>query len=247
MTRRSRADMRSYWDERAQLNAAWFVDTTLDYEQPDMERFFKVGEEIAAYALDRSPRPPERYQTALEIGSGLGRVSRALTKTFKSVVGIDVSAEMLRRGRGLVPDPQVLFVQGDGSGLSAVRDESVDFVLTFTVFQHIPRVRVIEEYIREMGRVLRPGGVCAFQWNNEAGSIRWTIRRRALSLLPLGWRGGRHGTHAPQFLGSRVSTRRIRAATEAAGLRISKTEELGTLFAWAWAERARDAPLLPDR
>lgn len=238
MRRRGGEDMRSYWDERAQLNAAWFVDTTLDYDQPDMDRFFAMGDEIVNFALDRAPCPPADWGVALELGAGLGRVCQALAKRFESVVGVDVSAEMLRQGRELVDDTRVLLIQGDGSSLAPIRDGSVDFALTFTVFQHIPKVPVIEAYIAEIARVLRPGGLCAFQWNNEPGSFRWSLRRRTLGLVPPAFRGGRHGTHAPQFLGSRVSARRIQAAAERAGLRVRKMEGLGTLFAWIWAERS---------
>jgi hypothetical protein len=51
-------------------------------------------------------------------------------------------------------------------------------------------------------------------------------------------RRDRYGRDAPEFLGSRVGFRRMRRAIESAGLRITKAEGLGSLFAFAWVEHA---------
>lgn len=235
MKRNRAGAMRSYWDERAQLNAAWYVDTTLSYDDPDLERFLETGEQIASFALDRSQ--PEGSGVALEIGAGLGRVCLALSRRFSRVIGVDVSEEMLRRARALVDADNVAFVVGDGTSLSAVRDSSVDLVLTFTVFQHIPHRDVVEGYVAEAARVLRPGGLAVMQWNNRR-SLPWAIRRRALTLLErLRLKSDPYGRHVPQFLGTPISTRRMKDFVERAGMKVRATDGLGSLFAWVWAER----------
>jgi SAM-dependent methyltransferase len=38
-----------------------------------------------------------------------------------------------------------------------------DFAFSFMVFQHIPNRRIIESYVREVHRLLRPGGLFKFQ------------------------------------------------------------------------------------
>lgn len=230
--------MRAYWDERARINAAWYVDTTLDFDAPDMDRFFDSGEQIVAFALDGAPFLP-RSEVALEIGAGLGRISRALADRYERVIGLDLSEEMLRRARSAVPEERVLFLVGDGVSLAPIRDSSVDLLLTFTVFQHIPDVSVIERYIVESGRVLRPGGLAVFQWNNQRWAWFWRLRRSlAPALDRLGLQRDLHGRCVPEFMGSRVPLRRIRRALDRAGLRARRTEGLGSLFAWVWAERA---------
>jgi len=119
-----------------------------------------------------------------------------------------------------------------------IPDASADLVLSFTVFQHIPHVWVTERYIAEAGRVLRPGGILVFQWNNSPGAVRWALRREVLSLLRRAGLGlERFDRHAPAFLGSRVPLSRIRRSLEGAGLALRGTRGLDTLFAWAWAER----------
>jgi SAM-dependent methyltransferase len=231
------ARMREYWDERARENAPWYVDTSLDFVDPDMRTFFETGRKIVDEALGGSA-VPERTDLAVEIGSGLGRVCAALAKKFDRVIGLDVSPEMVARARQLVTDGRVTFEVGDGTTLTQVASGSADLVLSFTVFQHIPDVDVIEGYIAEAGRVLRPGGVLVFQWNNQPGALRWRVRRTALSVLQRsGMKPERYRRHDPAFLGSRVALERIDAALAQAGLELVDMRGGGTLYAWAWARK----------
>jgi SAM-dependent methyltransferase len=178
---------------------------------------------------------PAGRELAVEIGCGVGRICKALSERFDRVVGIDISPEMIRQARELVPDDRVRFELGSGSSLQPVQDGTADLVLTFTVFQHIPEISVIEGYIREAGRVLKPGGVFVFQWNNTPGAGRWKVRRAVLGVLQKLRLGERHGRNAAQFLGSRVALDRIQAALNAGGMALKETKGLDTLFAWAWA------------
>jgi SAM-dependent methyltransferase len=145
---------------------------------------------------------------------------------------------MVQRARSLARSERVEFIVGDGTTLSSIADETVDLVLSFTVFQHIPKVSVIEGYIEEVGRILKPGGLFVFQWNNTPGSLRWAARRFVLSVAQRAGIGSEpHGRNDPNFLGSRVPLRRIRHALGRNGLELERTQRLGQLFAWAWAVR----------
>lgn len=231
-------DMRAYWNRAAADNAAWYVDTTLSYDEPDMAQFWADGERIVADGLDVGPIQPERHELAVEIGSGLGRNCLALARRFDRVVGLDIAPEMVRKSRLLVDDPAVSFELVDGASMAPIADRSADLVFSFTVFQHIPDVAIIERYIAEAGRVLRPGGVLSFQWNNEPGHRRWVVRRAVLSFLQrAGVRPERYKRHAPEFLGSKVPLTRIEAALHGAGLELVGVRGAGTLFAWACARR----------
>ena len=229
--------MRTFWNDAATKNAAWYVDTSISYHDPDLEGFWETGRTIAAIAMGGPVSPPARG-LAVEIGPGLGRIVRALVEEhgFAQAVGVDISTEMVRRARELVPDERVRFEVGSGAGLHPVPDDVADLVISFTVFQHIPKVPVIEAYIAEAGRVLRPDGVFAFQWNNLPGPRRWALKRWVLAgLQRSGIRPERFRRNAPEFLGSRVPIARLRRAIELAGLELVGTREEGTLYAWAWA------------
>jgi SAM-dependent methyltransferase len=191
--------------------------------------------------LDAAPAPPPSYGLAVEIGAGLGRVCRALAARFERVVGVDVSPEMVARAREMVSDDRITFELNDGVTLP-VPDGHADLVVSFTVFQHIPKLSVIRGYIREAGRVLRPGGLFAFQWNNMPGAKRWRVRRSLLSALQrTGVRREIHGRNAAEFLGSRVPLSAVAAALRESGLELRGTRGTGTMFAWAWATRVEDS------
>jgi glycogen(starch) synthase len=224
--------MRRFWDEKGRTNAAWYVDTSLDHDDPDMDRFFATGEEIVRHAVDDAPVAPSAHRRAVEIGSGLGRICLALRERFDEVIGIDVAPSMVEQARELVTADGIRFEVGDGAGLHTIEDASVDLVLSFTVFQHIPDPAVIEAYIAESGRVLRPGGVLAFQWNDEADPRRWRLRRAVGRFRP-----ERFDRHDPAFFGCTVPVARIRKAVEAAGCEVARIDGDGTLWSWCWATR----------
>jgi SAM-dependent methyltransferase len=219
------------------MNAPWYVDTSLSYDEPDLDRFFETGRTIVEEAIKESPIEI-KTGTALEIGSGLGRVCLALAERFDNVIGLDIAPEMVKRAQEVAPSPKIRYEVGDGHSLQPVGNGTIDLVLTFTVFQHIPDRRVIQSYIEEAGRVLRPGGAFVFQWNNTPGSFRWRIWRRVAGLAQAtGLRRERFGRHAPEFLGERVPMRHVKSALDRGGLKLLKTKGEGTLYAWAWAER----------
>jgi SAM-dependent methyltransferase len=231
-------DMRRYWDERARENAAYYVDTTVDYSEPDMEQFFETGRAIIDVAFVEAPVKPHGRSLAVEIGPGLGRICKALAPHFEKVVGVDVSAEMVRQANELVGEPNVEFRVGDGLTLRPLEHHSADLVVTFTVLQHLPSRDAVAGYLREAARIIRPGGVLAAQWNGDAHPWRYRLRtvwwrvRQALFR-----RGAPDNRLAPQFLGTPVPIAHVRSVLEEAGLQIEATKDVGTLFSWVWARR----------
>ena len=232
--------MQRYWDERARLNGAWYVDTSLDFDAPDMHQFFASGERIVAHALAQVPTTPGTDRVALEIGCGLGRLCRALAKApFGHVIGVDISPEMVQQARRLVPECD--FRVNDGSTLDGIADASVDFVLTFTVFQHIPVPDVVHGYVSEIGRVLKPGGSAYIQWNGSEKSLGWTLRRTLSGMrYRAGLGGDRRGTDAPEFQGSRIEPDVMRRWLGDSGLVVGALDARGGL--WTQASVVKSGP-----
>ena len=237
--------MRRYWDERARENAVFYVDTSASYEAPDLDRFLAVGHEVVRLALIDAPVQPAGRELAVELGSGLGRNCLALAEHFERVVGIDISQEMIDRAKDLVTTPAITFELGTGHDLQPVATSSADFVLSFTVFQHMPSLALMVANLADVGRVLRPGGVAAVQWNNLPHGVWWRVRavlqRRGAQLGIRRWRDARY---AAPFMGRRVTWRRLERELRGVGLRPLATDGLGTLFAWVWVEQAA-APAQP--
>jgi SAM-dependent methyltransferase len=222
--------MREFWDERARENAAYFVDNRLDYSSPEMEAFWAEGPQIVDDCLGRAGAPAiEPHHDVVEIGCGIGRLTRPLAERARSVRALDVSAEMLRRAREALPDAHnVEWVHGDGVSLAGIADASADVVFSHVVFQHIPDPQVTLGYVREMGRVLRPGGWSAFQFSNDPSIHR---PDRSLRRIVERVRGrAPRGQTNPAWLGSAVDLDELRATADAAGMDTERVIGAGTQF-----------------
>jgi SAM-dependent methyltransferase len=165
--------MRRDWDARARENARHYVNTARQ-DWTD-EEFFLSGEQMVAEEILTDMTNvcqglwPKRMKV-LEIGCGAGRVTRALSDVFGQVHAVDVSGEMIGQARKALADrPNVVLYQNNGADLSVLPpDLRLDFAFSCIVFQHIPSREVIESYVREVHRVLRPGGLFKFQVQGAA-------------------------------------------------------------------------------
>ena len=111
----------------------------------------------------------------LDFGAGTCWTSRFLTQLGCGVVALDVSPTALDLGRRLFDEMPVLgdkpapeFLVYDGHRID-LPDASVDRILSFDAFHHVPNPA---EVLREMARVLRPGGIAAFSEPGDRHSIQ---------------------------------------------------------------------------
>jgi ubiquinone/menaquinone biosynthesis C-methylase UbiE len=160
--------MQKDWDARARENARHYVATEKS-EWTD-EEFFASGELEAVGQIDTDMtnicqgRDP-RTLRVLEIGCGAGRVTRALSNRFGEVHAVDISGEMIALAKQALADrPNAHVYQNNGMDLKVVPpDVPFDFAFSTIVFQHIPSMEVIENYVHEVRRLLRPGALFKFQ------------------------------------------------------------------------------------
>ncbi len=97
-----------------------------------------------------------RRGSCVEIGCGAGRLTAHLARYFHSVHGLDVSAGMVEYARAHVPTNVFLHIT---TGLEIpLPDGSADAVFSTHVLQHLPTTNAAAGYIREIHRVLVPGG-----------------------------------------------------------------------------------------
>jgi SAM-dependent methyltransferase len=165
--------MMSDWDRRAKENARYFVKTGL-LDQTD-EEFSRSGlDDFNAVVLPDMPlicralKPSDMRM--LEIGCGIGRMTKWFAKTFGEVYGVDVSPEMVRIGRERLKGMEgVHLLVNNGSDLTLFPDEFFDFCFSYLVFQHFPSKDIVENYLREVYRTLRKNRVFKFQVNGFTG------------------------------------------------------------------------------
>jgi SAM-dependent methyltransferase len=234
--------MRRFWDRAARENPFYFVDNRTDYRAPDVDAFWREGQVVLDGLLgdlDVQLRPTDMV---VEIGCGVGRMTRVLGARAREVVALDVSERMLELAREYNPElHNVRWLLGDGTSLAGVADASADVCVSHVVFQHIPDPAVTLRYVREMGRVLRAGGWAAFQVSNDPKMHHrraGIIRQRLLPLL------GRapSGQDRPEWLGSSIELHELRTAAADGGLELSRVRRAGT----QWCEVLARKLLSPD-
>jgi len=186
--------MRRDWDRRAQENARYYVATGKSTWTD--EEFFAAGEqELKDHILNDLGNICQgmdpKAMKVLEIGCGAGRVTRALAGFFGEVYAVDISRNMVRQARRSVASfPNAHIFRNNGRDLSVVRRRwwhrfgmggqlEIDFAFSCLVFQHIPSRIVIENYVSEVHRLLKPGGLFKFQlqgWTEEPPDLddSWT-------------------------------------------------------------------------
>jgi ubiquinone/menaquinone biosynthesis C-methylase UbiE len=119
-------------------------------------------------------------QSALEIGYGGGRLLAAAAGHFGDVVGIDIHDQNLKveqelQARGL---DNFRLLRTDGNRIP-LGDDTVDFVYSFIVLQHVEKVSIFRSYVQEACRVLRPGGIAVLYFGRKR-LLSFNRRARAL-------------------------------------------------------------------
>lgn len=115
------------------------------------------------YAVLASLLPPRRFQRALDLGCGLGFLSRHLALHAETVVGIDVAPSAVARARALHADqPNILFEAHDLLALPASFDGIFDLVVVADVLYYLSPLddELLKSLPKRIEKLLKPGGLC---------------------------------------------------------------------------------------
>jgi SAM-dependent methyltransferase len=161
--------MKKEWNARTKMNPLFVIATG---PSESKESFWKSGIEDCDKILGKDSKRFDKIlgnkkpteMKILEIGCGVGRILVPMRKIFGSIIGIDISSEMVLLGQKYVLDiPNCSIVENNGVDLSEFSDNSFDFCYSFIVFQHIPEKQIVENYIKEVSRILKPSCLFRFQ------------------------------------------------------------------------------------
>ena len=90
--------------------------------------------------------------TVLDLGSGLGEFSRHIHARRKIAVDLNPEAQTL------VPPGTEFYLQS-AEHMNGIADGSVDVAFSSHFLEHLPSKDVVDNVLREILRVLRPGGI----------------------------------------------------------------------------------------
>jgi len=151
----------------------------------------------AELLVERLPRPEagDRPVSVLDVGCGSGASTRALldawvghggTPGLLTVRGVDASRGMVLQARAKPWPMGVELVVADAvEHLESLPDASVDGVLAAYLLRNVPDR---ERLVREVTRVLRPGGAVAIHDYSVAGNTRARVTWAAIChgvIIPL--------------------------------------------------------------
>jgi len=158
----SKQSIRSFWNKAAEENPYWFVSSFGPYNTTrNLDEFWASGRTIWAdikHVIGYIPTPND---TVVEIGCGVGRLTRAIAPEVGRVIAIDISERMLAIARQ-ANLPNADFRNAEGFSLPGIPNGSADLALGYCVFQHLPSHSALESYLGEMHRVTKPRGLVAF-------------------------------------------------------------------------------------
>ncbi|MHC9291637.1 class I SAM-dependent methyltransferase [Mycobacterium sp. LTG2003] len=138
------------------------------------QRSLSFGSEAAAYERGRPSYPPEAIDwllpahahDVLDLGAGTGKLTTRLVERGLDVVAVDPIAEMLELLSNSLPDTPALLGTAEEIPLP---DNSVDAVLVAQAWHWFDP----ELAVKEVSRVLRPGGRLGLVWNTRDERLGW--------------------------------------------------------------------------
>ena len=180
-------DIRAYF-------AKWAAtyDQTIRSPEGIFAEVFESYEEI----LDEVVRRVKTADaTVADVGSGTGNLSLKCLQSGHKVISIDPSPEMRAEAAAKLP-PDIAIRGGDFLALP-LPDESVDAVVSTWAFHHVPD-NLKPDAVREIARVLRPGGkVVMADTAYESKRARVGIHERLIREHKLDWLGELQAEYYP--------------------------------------------------
>jgi SAM-dependent methyltransferase len=163
------------WQTYGELDYGASHDLSLGFEEWSMlkEHLQQVG--------------PDRMRLCVELGCGAGRLTNALAGDFDVVHALDVSPHRLAAASRVPNSKNVTFHSLD-KPIIPLADGTCDLCISTHVLQHVSDIQVIENYLREMRRVLRPGAFALIHTpvigaHGMTGNLNEVILRRGKEVV----------------------------------------------------------------
>jgi SAM-dependent methyltransferase len=153
---------------------------SFDAYAESFDRFAElVGESLDAYLATVFP---ERGERAVDLGCGTGRHAALLASGFRQVLGVDLSAPMLRIARARRNPPNVTYQERDLRKLRADSDGTFDLVFSSHALHH---VQDLDQTLLGIRELVAPGGRVVLVDNvapQPAVPRRWFVKEAVRTL-----------------------------------------------------------------
>lgn len=141
---------RKHWEQAAKINPYHAVCTSAK----SLEDIAKIKDSVVYHGGVEF-----KGKAVLDVCCGVGRIARFIGDSVESYTGVDWSKTMVETANNLYKsNPRVRFVVNNGSDLAELNTDTYDLAVCELAFLHMKHEST-ERYIREVLRVLKPGGV----------------------------------------------------------------------------------------
>jgi ubiquinone/menaquinone biosynthesis C-methylase UbiE len=170
------------WDQAATEDAINYILGSKCKRDLDLKTFFNLKSRQAEKDTRDFFREMDFIPAGkrmLDIGCGIGGMTRQFSEVFAEAHGVDISEAMIKQALELNKDKDDLhFKTINGFDLSPYEDNSFDFCFSFATFQYFPSKIVIQNFFHEITRVLKPKGLFKIQLDGR----RWIAPRTSIPI-----------------------------------------------------------------
>jgi len=200
-------------------NDLTIYDQVADHWWTDGVRWVRLLRNLAAARLAWLDRALDwSGKDVLDLGCAGGFMAEAIARRGARVTGLDPAGKAIDAARrhAMTETLAIQYDVGVGEALP-YDDAAFDIVVCVDVLEHVADLRKV---VAEVRRVLRPGGIFAYDTINRTRLARFaivTLAEGVLGILP-------HGTHDPALF---ITPAELRDAMEHAGLTPDEIVGLG--------------------
>lgn len=180
------------WEALGKNNPYWSVLTQDQFGKSKFENnrseFFSSGKyPVDAFlaSLRRNKINPNTLESCIDVGCGVGRVTRFLAPAFKKVIGLDISQPHLEIAKEYLAAEGITNVELIHSGRLEVFDNlpMVDAIYSIIVLQHnSPPIMV--RMMKALFKALKPKGVAYLQIPTYRNGYLFEVKRYLNSIPP---------------------------------------------------------------
>ena len=182
-------------DERQEVAAVqtWYDQTadafSLRYTGVSGKFWEQFEERVAMDLL------PPAVHRVLDLGCGPGRLAASLSRRATHVLGVDLSPAMIVLARAQAHPGNVHYCVMDATR-TALESERFDAVISLGMFEYLSDPA---PFLREMLRILKPGGVTVFTCYSQPPRALGAPRAAARWLKSLVWRRPQTANHGRAY------------------------------------------------
>lgn len=156
------------------------IKYTKDFYDQDcnIKRYGEAIDEVGLWESEKIifDKYINKDDTILDIGCGAGRTTINLYKRgYKNIIGLDLSTRLIAYANNYIKENNmdINFVVGDATELEYPENAFDVVIFSFNGMQCIPGKKNRDNVLKEVYRVLKPGGIYIFTAHNRDDSGRY--------------------------------------------------------------------------